>query len=139
MIRIELDAEPGREGRARPGHGALVLEVGARVELETGADVVEVGAVDDVVTLPLPLAVALLGGVLTVGLVEMGRVRKITTRITVAASTASTVATAIWISRGVRTGAPFASRRCGRRVLLTRSLLCCTHLLRILPMRIDPS
>ena len=84
----------------------LVLEVGALLELEIGAEAVEVGAVDDVVTLPLPFAGALLEGVLTVGLVEIGRVRKITTRITVTARTASTVATAIWISRVVRTGAP---------------------------------
>lgn len=65
------------------------------MELDTGADVAEVGAVDDVATLAFPFAGALLGGVLTVGLSEGGRVRKITTKITVAASTASTVATAI--------------------------------------------
>ena len=89
----------------------LVLEGGALVELETGAEAVEVGAVDDVVVLAVPFAGALLGGVLTVGLREGGRVRKITTKITVTARTASTVATAIWISRVVRTGAPCASRR----------------------------
>ena len=81
------------------------------MELDTGADVVEVAAVDDVVVLALPFAGALLGGVLTVGVRDGGRVRKITTKITVAARTASTVATAIWISRVVRTGAPCASRR----------------------------
>ena len=73
----------------------LVLEGGALVELETGAEAAGVGAVDDVVPLAFPFAGALLGGVLTVGVSEGGRVRKITTKITVAASTASTVATAI--------------------------------------------
>ena len=75
----------------------LVLDVGAVVELDAGAEVLEVGAgtVDEVVALPLLLAGTLLGGVVTAGFVEAGRVRKITTRITVTASTAITVATAI--------------------------------------------
>ncbi len=85
----------------------LVLEVGVEVELD--AEVLDAGAVEEVVV--LPLAGALLGGGVTTGLVEAGRVRKITTRITVTANTAITVATAIWISRVVRTGAPCASRR----------------------------
>ena len=85
--------------------------MGALVELEAGVELdVGAGAVDEVV-LPVLFEGVLLEGVLTVGLVEIGRVRKITTRITVAARTASTVATAIWISRVVRTGAPCASRR----------------------------
>jgi hypothetical protein len=73
--------------------GALVeLEAGAELGLDAGAGA---GTDDVVVPLVLPFEGALLEGVLTVGLVEIGRVRKITTRITVTARTASTVATAI--------------------------------------------
>jgi hypothetical protein len=83
-------------------------------ELDDDAEGASAGTVE----LVDPLAGNVVDDGTTTGAVDAGVFRNRTTSSTVTATTPSTVATATCISRRVRTGAPCASRRSGRRRLL---------------------
>ena len=138
LERIELDAELGLEGRARRGHGpvlpAVVLDVAAPVVLEVAAVLDDVAGAVVVVEEELTVD----DGGVTTELDDEVRCWKIRSSTTVSARTPTTTAAATMISCRLRTGAPCASRRSGRRRLLI-SVPVAAHRLRILPMMIDAS
>jgi hypothetical protein len=104
---------------------AVVLDVAAELDVVAGAVVVvESDPTDE-------------GGVTT----ELEDVRcwNTSSSTTVSTTTPTTTPAAIRISRRLRTGAPCASRRSGRRRLLMSVPRRPGHRLRILPMMIDAS